>query len=544
MISIANGESGLSVRTKLNEVLTRDVASVSALLADTELTYSAGQPGVVVAGDVICTRSEGFSYQVAASGATNQHVTTAGGVKLYVLPPADVRAFGAAIDNTTDDTAEVQAMVAAFGYYTLPAGTCRITDTIVLPTSAAGKICSGQGMEISALNYQGAAGKAAVSLGVAGVQSFCRLFMRDHSILGIADNAFKCQMTDPGILYNSSFDNMRFTSTGTAFVCNNIFSARLTGCRFNATTNGHGVDLWCGPSVVLTDCYPETITGTGRAGFRIRTAATMIGCNGLNAGEIWAIFGNTASESGSVLSGAPSGGGNAQFSVSMSGCNMEDFTKYAIGLRFAGRLTLAGANSFAPKGSNSYETYIDATAADAATLNFVDLGSVSAPKAGAVRTKGSNFVIDAANVGFNLSVGSVFPDFRWEGIATTYKFSQITGAGEGFGVRATRFDDLTFGRAYGFVAQRPETWTVNATNMSLAGRNNIKTANTAATSLQYASGGVEGQRLTIIVGDANTTIQHNVAIGGRFMNKSGGNYVATSGQVYEYVNNGSNWVEV
>jgi hypothetical protein len=48
---------------------------VAALLADTGL--------VATTGDILRTRAEGFSYEVAASGATDQHATTAGGVKLY-----------------------------------------------------------------------------------------------------------------------------------------------------------------------------------------------------------------------------------------------------------------------------------------------------------------------------------------------------------------------------------------------------------------------------------------------------------------------------
>lgn len=58
----------------------RDVAT---LLADTTLTYTAAQPGTVVAGDVVRTRVEGFAYEVAASGAADQDAATAGGVKLY-----------------------------------------------------------------------------------------------------------------------------------------------------------------------------------------------------------------------------------------------------------------------------------------------------------------------------------------------------------------------------------------------------------------------------------------------------------------------------
>jgi hypothetical protein len=59
-------------------------SSAAALLADTVLTYTAGQTNSVSAGDYIWTRLEGFSYQVASSGATDHHVTTAGGVKLYM----------------------------------------------------------------------------------------------------------------------------------------------------------------------------------------------------------------------------------------------------------------------------------------------------------------------------------------------------------------------------------------------------------------------------------------------------------------------------
>jgi hypothetical protein len=57
---------------------------VAAVLADTALTYTLAQPGTVAAGDIVRTRAEGFAYEVAASGASDHHVTTAGGVKLYV----------------------------------------------------------------------------------------------------------------------------------------------------------------------------------------------------------------------------------------------------------------------------------------------------------------------------------------------------------------------------------------------------------------------------------------------------------------------------
>jgi len=66
----------------------RDFADVTTLLANTSLAYGTGA-AQVEAGDIVRTRAEGFAYEVAASAATDQHVTTAGGVKLYrVFLPA------------------------------------------------------------------------------------------------------------------------------------------------------------------------------------------------------------------------------------------------------------------------------------------------------------------------------------------------------------------------------------------------------------------------------------------------------------------------
>lgn len=108
---IQNGEIGLSVRAKLNELITHSVDTVSSLLANTTLTYTAGQPGVVAAGQYVRTEAEGFSYQVAASSATNHHVITAGGVKLYVqagVDGASIDAFGAVGNGVSNDATFLQ----------------------------------------------------------------------------------------------------------------------------------------------------------------------------------------------------------------------------------------------------------------------------------------------------------------------------------------------------------------------------------------------------------------------------------------------------
>jgi hypothetical protein len=92
----------------------------SDLIADTELTYVSGQAGSVSSGDIIRTRAEGFSYEVAASGASDQHVTTAGGVKLYALPGEDgavnLKALGLGGTATENATAFLVAISAGFSH--------------------------------------------------------------------------------------------------------------------------------------------------------------------------------------------------------------------------------------------------------------------------------------------------------------------------------------------------------------------------------------------------------------------------------------------
>lgn len=85
--------------------------TVSALISDTSMAYSPA-PGktVVSPGDVI--EAGPFRYWVAASSATDSHVVTSGGVKLYVMANQDGRhsvlAFGAVGDAVTDDYASCQ----------------------------------------------------------------------------------------------------------------------------------------------------------------------------------------------------------------------------------------------------------------------------------------------------------------------------------------------------------------------------------------------------------------------------------------------------
>ncbi len=87
--------------------------TVANLLADTTVGYSgSGADTEVDAGDIIT--AQGFRYEVAASDATDAHVETAGGVKLYVRT-LHVQAFGVGIGLGDDAPAMLTALTAADG---------------------------------------------------------------------------------------------------------------------------------------------------------------------------------------------------------------------------------------------------------------------------------------------------------------------------------------------------------------------------------------------------------------------------------------------
>lgn len=107
----------LSVRTNavlLEARAARRFATVAALLADAAMAYGTGSRPVAA---IDAIEAGGHRYQVAASGATDHQLTTAGGVKLYVRPgPDGVHSFAAmnpAADGVTNDYAKLRALLDA-----------------------------------------------------------------------------------------------------------------------------------------------------------------------------------------------------------------------------------------------------------------------------------------------------------------------------------------------------------------------------------------------------------------------------------------------
>jgi hypothetical protein len=118
---------GAWVRQSIDSIARRTVAQ---LLASTEAARGAGATWY----------ASQFSYTEAASGATDHHLTTAGGVKLYVDLPAggrvDITAFGCVMAVNVDSTAALQAAFDSDLPLSSGKGTLLITDTILLKPGA------------------------------------------------------------------------------------------------------------------------------------------------------------------------------------------------------------------------------------------------------------------------------------------------------------------------------------------------------------------------------------------------------------------------
>ena len=114
--------AALETRTDALEAFDATLGTPSYTVADF-VALDALTDSDVAVGDFVRVTSIGAAYQAVASG---EHFTTAGGLKVLVLPGAggvDVRAFGAVGDGVTDDTAAIQAAIDAVDCIQIPSGT-------------------------------------------------------------------------------------------------------------------------------------------------------------------------------------------------------------------------------------------------------------------------------------------------------------------------------------------------------------------------------------------------------------------------------------
>ncbi|EIE51097.1 glycosyl hydrolase family 28-related protein [Salipiger aestuarii] len=236
------------------------VADVDTLIADTR------PPAFFTAGIRLMTQAETYVYRVANTTATDHHVTTAGGTKLYVEPGPrgfDVRAFGAQGDSVTDDSAAIRtAFRAAVSSKQLPTiGSNPIVQHAVFlpggqylvnsPRSLMDTLSVGRAM---GLTYEGDATGTTIHFGHDGEDYLCYnpnefLFVRFRNLRFTAssDNARFMFVNASGGAQDVLFENCNWNGTWQKLYRleggNNNSEWRWSNCAITATIRDTVLDI-------------------------------------------------------------------------------------------------------------------------------------------------------------------------------------------------------------------------------------------------------------------------------------------------------------
>jgi len=224
------------------------IDDVTALLADTTLDYlvnlelslddippALSTKPVVDVGSRIETRAEGFRYEVAADDATDHHIVTAGGVKLYALgDTANLKQFGCVGNGTTNDQAQMAKAFATGKTVEIPDGsTYRITTGVSMvagqkfyannggkilydpPATYASAVTAHDNCIIEGVTFVGASAPRTGSG-----------FIRTGAAIGASGK-------DNVSVANCTFDSFIFDTTNASIVgIENAKGIKVTGCFF------------------------------------------------------------------------------------------------------------------------------------------------------------------------------------------------------------------------------------------------------------------------------------------------------------------------
>ena len=490
---------------------------------------------LVNANDVLLHEASGKAFSGPAGVVAAGTNPASGGFvdrSNQLSPFVTIKNYGAKVDGVSDDTQAVRDMVEDLGYFTLPAGNTVISDSIAIPDSpvALGSKWSGAGIERSKIICVGMTGKSA--LVTKNPNAYYRLTMSDFSISGDCDSCIDMNITDGSNfqLYQSEFRNLAlFSTAGSTFKANRHFSTAWYNVH-TSSNNGHGFDIQGGNSTVLVNCYAHR-SGSGKAGYRIRGKAVLVGCNGVDSGDVWGDFGATVAADGA----------NYTYNITIIGGNIEDFNNNAITLRFTGRLSFDGT-AFVAKASGTYETLIKGNVYGASDSSITDINTTFVTK-GAVMTAQSN-IIHSAGIKLVESTRGVFTNvFNTSTgllIATPVKEAAMVAVDK----MAIKYGSITWDRGYGFMLQQSNGIASGTTSPSVLRKNLITTANTSPTTIQYLVDGELGQRVTLLIRDSNTILQNQAPGVNRLKLKTGANINAVNGDVYEFVFNNNIWVQL
>ena len=300
-------------------------------------------------------------YVTDFTNATHDHSNTANGGDLGILndvktkgPWADVRAYGAVGDGVTDDSeAFYQALQSGRDVY-IPPGTYYIGTDLKLKMSTLGQNICGAGIEVSKIKLgTGVTGfYADTSLLEGGAVVTSKVTLKDFMIYGSGSG--KGIFSDDSVMmYESRFENLRIETGDNAIYIGKCFNISFSNVHFSSETN-HGIEIVRGSNTLsFYNCYARFIGQLGtqaspapnKAGYRIHSGVfVMISCNGVNEGEVWGWFGDTANSyvcRGTII-----------------GCNVEDFAVDGIRIEYSANFLDIKNTVFSAMSNGTYDYFI------------------------------------------------------------------------------------------------------------------------------------------------------------------------------------------
>lgn len=256
-----------------------------------------------------------------------------------VLEALNVKAFGAKGDGTTDDTAALQAAIAAgesnlagaAQRVHLPKGKYKITSPLTITKEYV--VITGDGQWLSQILFNGVS-----SAITTGAINYIRPVMRDFALIGDATSGIGINFSNlnesptVGQCYLGEFANLTIYSGGTCFYApgtpsNPQFFSNVMRNVACWSYNGHSFHIWSGPGNTFQSLYALRCAA-GKAGYRMAGTVTLIACNGLNDGDVWGAFGSAPSGSDGFQGDF---GSNDYIELVMIGCNVERFGSLTAG---------------------------------------------------------------------------------------------------------------------------------------------------------------------------------------------------------------------
>ncbi len=428
----------------------------------------------------------------------------------------------------------INAMVQELGYFRLPVGDFSVQDQIIIPeTTHYNSIWKGEGMSKSTLRASGMSGSSLITTEKSDM--YVRLSMRDFAITGDLDTCIDISLQEAGgwQLYNSDFQNLVLTSQGgDAFIADRHFSTKWDGVHFSSS-GGNAVNLQGGNSTVLINCYAHLV-GQGYAGYRIKGSAVMVACNGIdeqNNDSWWGHFGSLSE--------------NQAYNIQILGGNAEDWNLGVAKLENFGWLTIEGQTAI-QRDHGEWYSYIDAI--NGSSHKIVLKGRTGYSSKGAtfadtypnpIASSGSMRLRHESN-----TEGSALSKFYRKDLDATYEgleefVTDLSLLKQGMKTSASQSKRDTSYRA-SIISTIPD----GDSTYVISGTNALKTGNTGATNLANLTGGEDGQEVIVLIKDNFTTVKHAFGGSGRLKLNSGSDEVAVEGDVYKFVVNAGNLVQV